>query len=74
MSAVELVPIIVVLVVIVTGLWVYTDARVRADHGDPVVFSVGSIHLDTPQLWAVVCLFVWLIGFPLYLVSRNHPT
>jgi hypothetical protein len=42
MSLVELVPIIVVLVIIGTDLWVYTDARTRADRGDPVVYSLGS--------------------------------
>jgi hypothetical protein len=49
MSLVELVPIIVVLVIIGTDLWVYTDARTRADSGDPVVYSVGSIRLDSPN-------------------------
>jgi len=73
MSLVELVPILVVLVIIGTDLWVYTDARTRAERGDPVVFSVGSIQLDSPQIWTVVCLLLWVFGFPLYLASRNHP-
>jgi len=74
MSLVELVPIIVVLVIVGTDLWVYTDARTRADSRDPVVFSIGSIRLDSPQVWAVVCLVLWVFCFPLYLASRNSPT
>ncbi len=70
-SLVELVPIIVVLVIIGTDVWVFTDARARAERGDPVVFSVGSIQLDSPEVWAVVCLVLWVLGFPLYLASRK---
>jgi len=73
MSLVELVPIIVVAVIIGTDLWAYTDARTRADRGDPVVYSVGSIRLDSPEVWAVVCLVLWVFCFPLYLASRNSP-
>ena len=73
MSLVEMVPIIVVLVIIGTDLWVYTDARTRAEHGHPVVLSVGSIQLDSPQVWTVVCLLLWIFCFPLYLATRNHP-
>ncbi|MDQ1427637.1 MAG: hypothetical protein QOK39_1113 [Acidimicrobiaceae bacterium] len=74
MSLVELVPIIVVLALIGTDLWVYTDARERSDQGEPVAFSVGSIQLNSPRVWAVVCLFAWVLCFPLYLASRNRPT
>lgn len=74
MSLIELVPIVVVLIIIGTDLWVYSDARTRAEHGDPVVYSVGSIHLDSPEVWTAVCLFLWVLCFPLYLASRNHPS
>jgi hypothetical protein len=73
MSLVELVPIIVVILVLGTDIWVYTDARARAEQGDPVVFSVGSMQLDSPEVWAVVCLLLWVFAFPIYLSSRNHP-
>jgi len=52
---------------------VYTDARVRAEQGDPVVFSVGSIKLDSPEVWAAACFVLWVFCFPLYLASRRHP-
>jgi hypothetical protein len=71
MRLVELLPVVLVLVIIGTDLWVYTDARARNEHGDPVVFSVGSIRLDSPEVWAVVCLVLWVLCFPLYLASRN---
>jgi hypothetical protein len=73
MLRVELVPIIAVLLILGTDIWVYTDARARADQGDPVVFSIGSIQVDSPEVWAVVCLLLWVFAFPLYLASRNHP-
>ena len=74
MSLIELVPVIVVLVILGTAIWVYTDAMTRAEHGDPVVFSIGSIQVDSPQVWAAVCLILWIFAFPLYLASRNHST
>jgi len=70
---IELVPILVVLVIVGTDVWLYTDARTRAGRGEPVVFSFGSIQLDSPEVWAVVCLVLWVFCFPLYLASRNHP-
>jgi len=72
MSLVELVPIVVVFVIIGTGIWVYADAKARAGQGHPVVLSIGSIRLDSPEVWAVVCLLLWIICFPLYLASRNQ--
>jgi len=73
MSLVELVPIVVVILVLGADIWVYTDARAHAERGDPVVFSIGSIELDSPEAWAVVCLILWVFAFPIYLASRNHP-
>jgi len=73
MSLVELVPIAVAIVIIGADVWVYTDAKAHAEHGDPVVFSVGSIQLDSPEIWAVVCLVLSVLCFPLYFASRNHP-
>ncbi len=74
MSLVELVPIVVVILVLGTDIWVYRDATTRTEQGDPVVFSIGSIQLDSPEVWAVVCFVLWVLAFPIYLASRNHPT
>jgi hypothetical protein len=73
MSLVELVPIIAVLLVLGTGVWVYTDARTRADQGHPVVFAIGSIQVDSPEVWAVACFILWILAFPVYLASRKDP-
>ncbi len=72
MSAAELLPIVVVVVIIGTVFWVYADARSHAEVGEPVVFSAGSIRLDSPELWAIVCLVLWVICFPIYLATRKH--
>jgi hypothetical protein len=69
----ELVPIVVVLVILVADLWVYTDAKAHAEIGDPVALSVGTIQLDSPEAWAVVCVLLSVLCFPLYFASRNHP-
>ncbi len=73
MSLVELVPIVVVLVILGADIWVYSDAKTHAEDGDPVIFSVGSIRLDSPEVWAVVCLVLSVLCFPLYFASRSHP-
>ncbi len=73
MSLVQLLPIIVVLVILGADIWVYSDAKARAENRDPVIFSVGSIQLDSPEIWAVACLFLSVLCLPLYLASRNHP-
>ena len=74
MSLVALMPIMVVLVVIGSDVWVYADSRTRAQQGDPVVLSVGSRQLDSPELWLVACLVLWVFTFPLDLASRSHPS
>ncbi len=73
MSVIPWVPIIVVIAILGTDSWVYADARGHAVHGDPVVFTAGSVRLDTPEVWAAVCLVLWVLCFPLYLASRHHP-
>jgi hypothetical protein len=73
MSLVELIPIIAVLLIVGTGVWVYTDARTHAEEGDPVVLSIGSIQLDSREVWTVACVILWVFAFPAYLAARNHP-
>jgi hypothetical protein len=74
MSLVELIPIIAVLLVVGTGVWVYTDARTQAEEGDPVTLAIGSIQLDSPEVWTVACVILWVLAFPAYLATRSHPT
>ncbi len=65
MTVGELVPIVVITFIIATAIWVYTDARTRSEAGAPVVFSLGPAQLDSPEVWAVVCLIIWVLCFPL---------
>jgi hypothetical protein len=60
-----------VVTVLSTGLWVYTDAKLQAKQRNPVLFSAGSFALTTPARWFVACLLFWELFFPLYLDSRS---
>jgi hypothetical protein len=63
-------PVLVLLVILAIDMWVYADAKKRADQGAPVVVRIGGFVLETPQTWFVGCLILWIIFFPLYMVSR----
>jgi hypothetical protein len=63
-------PVLVLLVILAVDVWVYADAKQRTDQGAPVVVRIGAFALETPQKWFVGCLILWIIFFPLYMVSR----
>lgn len=63
-------PILVLLLVVATDLWVYADAKAQRERGTPVVLSAGSLNVDTPVAWFVGCLLLWILFFPLYMASR----
>jgi hypothetical protein len=65
-----LVPVLVLLVILAIDLWVYADAKQRADQGAPVVVRMGAFVLEAPETWFVGCLVLWIFFFPLYMVSR----
>jgi len=65
-----LVPVLVPLVILAIDLWVYADAKQRADQGAPVVVRIGAFVLETSETWLVGCLVLWIFFFPLYMVSR----
>ena len=65
-----LVPLVVVLVILAIDSWVYLDAKRYADQGTPVIFRSATFVIDRPVTWFVWCLVLWIIFFPLYLVSR----
>jgi hypothetical protein len=60
-------------VVLILGidLWVYADAKRCAEAGAPVVFRMGTVVVDTPVMWFLSCLVLWVVAFPIYLVSRS---
>jgi hypothetical protein len=64
-------PVIVLLIVLLTDVWVYLDANAHLARGEPVVVSIGSFSLESPATWVVVCLVLWIVAFPLYVVARG---
>ena len=69
--AVELVPIFVALSLAASSLWVYQDASKHVRQGRTVYFSLGSLELSTPGVWAGCCLVLWVLVMPLYLTCRK---
>jgi hypothetical protein len=67
-----LVPILVMLVVLGSDAWVYSDAKERLRHGNRVAVSLGSVRVDTPEVWFLGCLILWVVFFPLYLTSTGR--
>lgn len=71
-TAQELAPLLVAIVVLGTGLWVYQDARRCADEGAPVTLRIGDFVIATPVMWLLGCVVLWVIAFPAYVVSRSR--
>ena len=67
-----LVPIVALLVVVATDLWVYADAKAHHEAGTPVVFSTGFLEVETPAAWFVGCLLLWVVFLPIYLTARKQ--
>lgn len=60
-----------VLIVTLDG-WVYTDARSRHGTDREVRATIGSFEIDTPELWLTLCLLLFVLFFPMYLVARRE--
>jgi len=71
MPATAFASIVIAMMVVAIGLWVYADATRHEQRGDPVVFKVGSFVLDTPAAWCVGCLLLFVVFVPLYVTSRS---
>src|SRR5664280_451777 len=65
-----LVPLVVLLAILAIDLSVYADARRWAAQGAPVVARIGSFAVETPETWFLGCLVLFILFFPLYMVSR----
>ena len=72
MSAAALAPILILVVVLASDLWVYLDESAQCARGTPVVFSFGMFKVDTPGAWFGACLILWIVFFPLYVAGRRH--
>ena len=66
-----LAPVVVLVVLLATDVWVYLDANAHLARGEPVVVTSGSLSLENPALWFVFCLVLWIVAFPLYIVARG---
>jgi hypothetical protein len=66
-----LTPVVVLLIVLLTDVWVYLDAHAHLARGEPVVVTIGSFSLESPAMWFVVCLVLFILAFPLYVVARG---
>jgi hypothetical protein len=42
------------------------------DASAPVILRVGGFVVETPVVWFLGCLVLWIFFFPVYLVSRSH--
>ena len=67
----SLAPLFLFLLIIATDLWVYWDAKAQSDRETPVYFRIGAFQISTPPAWAICCLFLWIIFFPVYLLARS---
>jgi hypothetical protein len=63
---------LVLLVVVGCDVWVFLDARRCAEEDAPVSLRVAGLAVDTPLAWLLGCLVLWVVFFPMYLVSRSR--
>ena len=60
--------LLVLIVVIATSIWVFTDAKGRIDSGEhlePIESATG---------WAWGCILLWIVFFPWYLMRKSNST
>jgi hypothetical protein len=60
------------LVVVLADAWVFLDATARAGRARPVVATIGNLTLETPTVWLLGCVVLWVLFFPMYLVARSR--
>jgi hypothetical protein len=56
---------IILLIVVGTSVWVYSDATAIGVNEKKSFFNPGK-----PLAWALHCLFLWIVFFPIYLGKR----
>jgi len=64
--------LIVPVVVLLTAVLVLRDARARERARRPVVVTVGTLTVADPAVWAALCVVLWVVALPAYLVARSH--
>ena len=51
---------------------ILTDAKTVRDPGTPVILTTNFLVIDTPEVWAVLCLIAVYIFLPIYLAIRRQ--
>ena len=69
-----LLPLLPLLAVLVCSLWVLRDSQSRQQAHRPVVVMVLGHAIEEPETWTVLCLVLFVIAFPMYLVARRAST
>ncbi|MCW2787694.1 MAG: hypothetical protein JWP74_4211 [Marmoricola sp.] len=72
MASTALVAVLPLVLVIAADIWVYVDARSRQGTGREPGVRIGSLQVNTPQAWAIGCVVLFVIAFPMYLVARRE--
>jgi len=62
---------IILLIVIGTSIWVFFDAKSIGIKKSNEKAQAGKVQTDMgPTGWAICCLLLWIIAFPIYLFKR----
>jgi hypothetical protein len=65
-------PLVPLLLIAGTCVWVHRDATRLARESSPVVLRSQFVTLDSPQDWTIACVVGWVVFFPLYLFGRRQ--
>lgn len=71
MDPVLLIGLVPIILIVAADVWVFQDARVRANTRQEVEASVGSWRIATPETWLAGCAGLFVIFFPMYLLARK---
>jgi hypothetical protein len=52
-------------------VWLFVDAKRRAERGSPVAVSFGAFTLSSPSEWLVACIVGWIVVLPVYVTARG---
>jgi hypothetical protein len=72
MGSTALVVLVPIVLVIAADIWVYVDARSRQGTGREPGVRIGSLQVESPEAWALGCLVLFVIVFPMYLIARRE--
>jgi hypothetical protein len=62
---------LILLIVIGSSIWVYFDAKNIGVKKSGEKAKTGKVQTDMgPVGWAICCLLLWIIAFPIYLFKR----